>query len=176
MKKYLYVLCLLMAASALFAQAPVEKNQMELNAGVGLSAWGLPVYVGLDYGIHKDITVGGELSFRSYHERFLGVGYRHSIIGVLANGNYHFNTLLNLPENLNLYAGANIGFYIFMSPKLYTGQSSSGLGLGTQAGARYFFNDRFGLNLEFGGGLGVNYGGKFGITYILAPKIGGKKE
>jgi outer membrane immunogenic protein len=40
------------------------------------------------------------------------------------------------------------------------------LGLGIQVGGRYYFNEKFGLNLEFGGGNYVS-GGKFGISLKL---------
>ena len=39
--------------------------------------WGVPVYLGLDYGVHPDITLGGEISFRSYHDRWSGYEYNH---------------------------------------------------------------------------------------------------
>ncbi|WP_366185107.1 hypothetical protein [Flavobacterium ovatum] len=48
--------------------------------------------------------------------------------------------------------------------KIYNGAEN--LGLGLQIGGRYFFTDRFGINLQFGGG-NVTSGGKIGITYKL---------
>ncbi len=37
----------------------------QLNLGVGLSGWGIPVYLGLDFGVSRDVTLGGEISFRA---------------------------------------------------------------------------------------------------------------
>jgi hypothetical protein len=51
------------------------------------------------------------------------------------------------------------------NPSNNFGGESSGIGFDAQVGARYFFNDRFGINLEFGGGTGS--GGNIGITYKL---------
>lgn len=146
------------------AQNPLSKGQKQLNAGLGFSNWGLPVYVGLDFGIHPDISIGGEFVFHSYREKFGDIKYTHNIFGFAFNSNYHFNQILNIPSNWDFYAGLNIGFHIWSSPNDYPGDYASGLGLGAQIGGRYFFNDKFGLNLELGGGNAAT-GGKFGITY-----------
>jgi outer membrane immunogenic protein len=165
--KNLFVTAIFLAlVTVTFAQCPINKGQAQLNAGVGLSSWGIPVYVGLDYGIHKDITIGGEASFRSYNDNWGGNKYRHSVVGISGNGNYHFNSLLGIPTNWDLYAGLNIGFYYWSSPDNYGGTRSSGLGLGAQVGGRYYFSDKVGINLEFGGGNAFS-GGKFGISIKL---------
>lgn len=163
MKKVYLTIILLIATSVIYAQGPIAKGQAQFNAGVGFSSWGVPVYVGFDFGVHKDITIGAEFSFRSYHENYEHYKYNHSVIGILANGNYHFNSLLNIPTNWDFYAGLNLGFYFWNSPHDYPGSNSSGLGLGAQVGGRYYFTDKFGINLEFGGGSAFS-GGKFGIS------------
>jgi hypothetical protein len=149
------------------AQYALPKGKAQFNAGVGLSSWGVPVYAGFDVGVHRDISVGGEFSFRSHYDRYKG-GYRyhHSIMGLAANGNYHFNTLLNMPRDWDFYAGLNLGFYAWKSPDDYPGEGSSGLALGAQVGGRYYFTDRFGLNLEVGTASAFS-SGKFGITVKL---------
>jgi outer membrane immunogenic protein len=166
MRSTILTMILLIAATVIFAQSPIDKGQTQLNAGIGLSSWGIPVYLGLDYGVHKDITIGGEFSYRSYHENWVSNRYNLSIIGISGNGNYHFNSLLNIPTNWDFYAGLNIGYYIWNSPSGYGGSHVSGLGLGGQIGGRYYFTDKFGINLEFGGG-NVFSGGKFGISLKL---------
>lgn len=166
MKKIHLTLILIIYTAVAFAQSPINKGQLQFNAGVGLSSWGIPVYLGIDYGIHKDITIGGEVSFRSYHDNWGGRGYNHSIFGISGNGNYHFNSLLKIPPTWDFYAGLNIGFYIWRSNSEYLGSHSSGLGLGAQVGGRYYFTDRFGINLELGGGNAFS-GGKFGISLKL---------
>ncbi len=61
MKKYeinnslLIITFLLLAANS---QSPLGKGNQQLNAGIGFSGWGIPVYVGLDFGVHQDISLG----------------------------------------------------------------------------------------------------------------------
>tara|TARA_R110002049_G_scaffold289495_3_gene472370 strand:+ start:1594 stop:2043 length:450 start_codon:yes stop_codon:yes gene_type:complete len=148
------------------AQNPISKGQAQFNAGLGFSSWGVPVYLGVDYGVHEDITIGGELSFRSYRDNWKNDRYNHSIIGISGNANYHFNNLLNIPKEWDFYAGLNLGFYIWNSSRNYGGSNTSGLGLGAQLGGRYYFTEKLGVNLELGGG-NVFSSGKVGITVKL---------
>jgi outer membrane immunogenic protein len=166
MKKQLLILSLLLCSSIIFAQSPISKGSTQLNVGVGLSSWGVPFYLGIDHGITQDITLGGELSYRGYRDRYDNVYYDHNVIGISGNGNYHFNRVLQIPKNWDFYAGLNVGFYIWNSPYDYHGSHSSGLGLGGQIGGRYFFSNKVGLNLEFGGGNAFS-GGKLGLTFKL---------
>ncbi|MEX0968611.1 MAG: hypothetical protein WD077_15370 [Bacteroidia bacterium] len=166
-KAYLAIILVIVTTSTIFAQSPLPKGQTQLNLGVGLSSWGIPLYIGLDHAIHKDVTLGGEVSYRSFNERFNDRNrYNHSVIGVSGNVNYHFNSLLNIPSNWDFYAGLNIGFYYWNTRHDYPGHYRSGLGLGAQVGGRYYFTDRFGVNLELGGGNAFS-GGKFGISVKL---------
>ena len=166
MNKIFLVLAMLVAVLAVFAQNPVAIGQTQFNAGVGFSTWGVPVYVGLDYGVGKDVTMGGELSYNSYREDYHDSHYNHSILGISGNANYHFNHVLNIPRNFDFYAGLNLGYYVWTSPNDYPGDHVSGLGLGGQIGGRAYLSENFGLNLEFGGGNAFP-GGKFGISIKL---------
>lgn len=166
MKKQILTFMLIFTTCAIFAQSPLPKGKSQLNAGVGFSTWGVPVYLGFDYGVHPDISLGAELSYRGYNDNWKDNKYRHSVIGFLGNANYHFNTVLNIPSNWDFYAGLNLGFYSWNSPYDYEGNHTSGLGLGAQIGGRYFFSDKVGVNLEFGGGNAFS-GGKFGLTIKL---------
>ncbi len=156
---------ILFALTMLFsnAQSPLAKGKSQINAGVGLSSWGLPIYLGLDYSVHKDITLGAEGSFRSYSEKYKSVIYNHTIIGISGNANYHFNTVLLIPPTWDFYAGVNAGFFIWKSNNFYPGSNTSGLGWGAQVGGRYYINKKVGLNLEVGGGNAFA-GGKFGLS------------
>lgn len=144
------------------AQGSLEKGNFQLNAGLGFSNSGIPIYFGADYGLLDDVTIGGEISYRS--TTYQRVSY--SSLGIITNGNYHFNRLLKLPSEFDVYAGANVGYYHWSNTNsLADPYYSSGLGWGLQTGARYFFNDNFGVNFELGGGNTVS--GKIGITYIF---------
>jgi len=116
--------------------------------------------VGMDFGVHPDVSIGGEICFRSYNDG----NYHNNGLGFLFNGNYHFNTIMNIPSNWDFYAGLNLGFTFWNYDDNYNGSDYSGLGLGAQIGGRYFITKKFGLNLELNGGSATS-GGKFGITY-----------
>lgn len=166
MKKIYLLLVFVAVAAFAYGQSPLPVGKAQLNLGVGLTGWGVPVYAGFDYSVHKDITLGAEFSWRSYRENWKSNYYNHTIMGISGNANYHFNTVLSIPQNWDFYAGINLGFFVWTSPNNYPGNYRSGLGLGGQIGGRYYFTERFGLNLEFGGGNAF-YGGKFGITVKL---------
>ncbi|MBB3187942.1 hypothetical protein FHX64_002140 [Microbacter margulisiae] len=166
MKKSLIFVIFAFVSVISFGQNSLAMGKTQLNFGLGLSDWGVPVYFGFDYAVSSDITLGSELSYRSYHEDVNNTYYDHSIEGVSGNFNYHFNNLLSIPQNWDVYAGLNIGFYIWNSPDTYGGSHSSGLGLGAQIGGRYFISKRVALNLEFGG-ENTFADGKFGLTVQL---------
>lgn len=169
MKKLAFLLSVF-AFGFTYAQAPLEEGSLQLNAGIGTSGWGTPVYVGVDYGLAPNFTLGGEVSYQSYSEN-LGYGgdLKSSILGLQVNGNYHFNEVLNIPSEWDFYAGANLNYYSWSSKyngTTYNNPSANNFGLGLQVGGRYFFNDKFAINLQLGGGNVVS-GAKIGITYKL---------
>jgi outer membrane immunogenic protein len=167
MKKNILLALVGLVSLGAFAQGSLEKDRLQLNAGLGTSGWGVPVYVGLDYGVHRDITIGAELSYRSDSQSYGNNKYKSSAIGIGVNGNYHFNRVLNISSKWDLYAGLGLNYYIWSYDNdLYKADNTSDIGLGGQIGARYFFTDNFGINLELGGGNATN-GGKIGITYKL---------
>lgn len=177
MKKLLLV-ALMLTAITTFSQGNLNKGDLQLNGGIGFSGWGMPVYGGIDYGVGKNFTVGGDLSYRGYSDKGGYYKYSYKVIGIGVNGNYHFNEVLEIPNEWDVYGGATLGYYIWKNSAKYNGPGediyygnnynyagSSGLGLGLQIGGRYFFTNKFGVNLEVGGGS--VFGGKLGITYKL---------
>lgn len=167
MKKLSIILLLfVITVFTVSAQSPLGKGRNQFNAGLGFSGWGVPIYLGFDFGVARDVSLGLEASIRSYKERYDGIHYNSYVLGFSGNANYHFNRILEIPSNWDFYAGLNIGFYGWASPNGYPGPYNSGFGLGAQIGGRYFFSDKFGINLEFGGGNAFSQG-KFGITCIL---------
>ena len=81
------------------------------------------------------------------------------------NRGSQINWILNLEDKWNLYAGLTLGYYLWSDSEM-SGAKSSGIGLDLQIGGRYFFNDKLGINLEFGGGSGVG-AGSIGLTIKL---------
>ena len=162
MKKFLLIIALALVSGLTFSQNPFPQGRNQLNFGVGLSGWGVPLYIGIDHGVGNDFSIGGEFSYRDYRENWKDNYYNHNIMGFSGNVNYHFNRILDTPSNWDFYAGLNLGFYVWNSPNDYDGEKSR-LGLGGQIGGRYYLSNKVGLNLEFGGGNAFS-GGKFGVT------------
>jgi len=172
MKKVSIILVgMFISTSSVIAQGTLGKGEKQMNAGLGISTLGIPVYIGADFGVSENITIGPRISYRKNTEKYFGNTYSQSLTVVSFNGNYHFNQLLKLPEAWNVYAGATLGYYIWSDVKWNNssitgfGGEGSGLGFDAQVGARYFFNENLGINLELGGGTGS--GGIVGITYKL---------
>ncbi len=165
-----YAFSFLVAITATFGQSVLESPV--LNAGIGISGWGVPVYVGVDFPVHEAITVGFHLSYQTDNERFLGEGWKHTIIGISGRSDYHFNDLLDLPEEWDLYAGLSLGYYVWNTKYKgdfdinYGGTGAGGLGFTAQLGGRYFFTEKLAANLELGGGNVIS-GAKIGISILL---------
>jgi outer membrane immunogenic protein len=135
-------------------------DKTQLNAGIGISQFGVPVYLGLDYGIHPDISLGIEGSYRQHTNSI----YQANLIGIGANINYHFNNLLKIRDNhWDVYAGGTLSYWFWNWNNTFPGSNQSGTGFAAQIGGRYFFNPKLALNLEIGGGT-LN-GSKLGITH-----------
>lgn len=160
------LLVLALAFTGLFAQGPIAEGEKQVNFGTGFSTWGIPFYVGMDFGVHPDISVGFNLSYRSFNSTWVSEDYRLSVIGIFGNGNYHFSRILNIPEPWDFYAGLSLGFVSVSTPSDYDGGTASGVGIDGQVGARYYWSDRWAVNLEFGGGNATS-GGRIGLTYKL---------
>lgn len=166
MKKILLSLSFAFFSVFAFSQSPLYVGTSQLNVGFGLSDSGIPVYIGFDHSILRDLTIGAELSYRAYNENWQNHYYNHNIIGISGNLNYHFNSLFGISPRWDLYAGGNVGFYVWTSPDGYSGNRTSGLGLGGQVGGRYYFTNSLAINLEFGGGNAFS-GGKLGLSFRL---------
>ncbi len=163
MKKVLLLMVVIASGLIVNSQATLSPGKYQLNAGFGLSDWGIPLYVSFDCGLENNFTAGGELSFRSYNESINGKSYRDAITGISGNINYHLNEVFNIPENFDVYGGLNLGYYSWSTASGYSGSHSSGLGLGAQLGGRYYWSNNLGVNLELGGG-NVFSSGKIGLT------------
>ena len=141
------------SASSQIGKAPLNKGDKQINFGLGLDTDGLPVYAQLDFAVSPDITVSPMVALTA------GNSYSFTTIGV--HSDYHFNSLLNIPSNWDFYAGANLGFRFYMSSH----SGTSPLSLGLQIGGRYYWNQRWGVNLELGGGAG--FGSRIGVSRKL---------
>lgn len=151
MKKLLLLLTLAFFLTALNAQnggvAPLAKGEKQLNFGTGFTNWGLPVYASVDFAVHKDVTVTPGVNLK-IGDNFSG--------GFLVKGDYHWNYLIGIPSNWDFYAGARVGIDF---------GSELDLDIGIQVGGRWYWSEKWGLNVEIGGGTG------FGTTFGLSMKL-----
>ena len=147
MKKSTLIIGMILLAATMFAQgaAPLSKGGKQLNFGLGFSGHGIPAYVGMDFAVHNDITVGPVLK--------VVIDDDDISFGALGRGDYHFNRIIGIPSNFDFYAGASVGVQF---------GDDVDLDLGLQVGGRWYWSDKWGLNLEFGGGTG--YGTSLGVS------------
>lgn len=144
MKKIILAVALFIGVSSLHAQATKQ-----LNMGVGLNTGGLPIYLGYEIPIASNITISPMVSFNLD-------GFDYLIPAIKAD--YYFDTLLGLPSSFDFYGGANFGYIMGLGAF----SPSSDFDFGLELGGRWFWSDKFGLNLEFSGGN--SFGSKFGLT------------
>lgn len=172
MKNFILLATMMFLTIGVFAQSPLEVDRVQLNVGVGVTGWGVPVYFGLDYGIAKDFTLGGQISFQTDNDPYYydnkNYNYNSKAIGIGGNVNYHFNRVLHIPSKFDFYAGLSLTYFIWNYDDYNDNPhpDNTSLGLGLQVGGRYFFTKKFGVNLEFGGGTATS-GAKIGVTFKI---------
>ncbi|MCB0806126.1 MAG: hypothetical protein KDC05_10040 [Bacteroidales bacterium] len=138
-------------------EAPLRKGEKQLNFGLGFSSHGLPTYFGIDFAVHDDWTLGPVARIIFDDDNDPGPDDDPGVhFGALGRVDYHWNRLLNIPSNWDFYLGANLG--------VISGNNVD-LDLGLQIGGRWYWNNKWGLNLEFGGGTG--YGSSLGVSVKL---------
>lgn len=151
MKKLVLIPVLMLLTLTITAQrgeSALPKGHQQINFGLGFNTTGFPVYVGVDFAVHNNVTIGPLLKMRfedNYTNFFL-----------LGKVDYHWNSLMGIPSNFDFYTGGNIG------ARFHDGTH---LSLGLQIGGRWYWSDRMGLNLELGGGAG------FGVLFGLSVRL-----
>ena len=151
MKKTIIIVALFAITLTSIAQlngtAPLGKGDKQVNFGLGLSNHGLPLYVSMDFAVHKDVTLTPVLDVQ------LG---ENTYFGAMFKADYHWNYLMGITSNWDFYAGAHLGFDVGndFSPSL-----------GIQVGGRWYWSKKWGLNLEIGGGTG--YATTLGVSCKL---------
>ncbi|HVO75124.1 MAG TPA: hypothetical protein VMT35_13935 [Ignavibacteriaceae bacterium] len=155
-------------SNSLHAQGAYQKNMEILNAGLGTGLYGIygssdfpPISVGLQYGVHEKISVGGLLGYSSSSYGYLGLNWSYSYFFIGARGEYHLvYPQVDIPKNLDLYGGLTLGFNIVTvsepSQRVqgYSAQGSYAL-FGAHIGGRYYFSETIGAFMELGFGVGV---------------------
>lgn len=169
MKKLLVLIVGLLIANLAVGQR-LDEGETQINAGVGFntSGWGIPVYAGVDFGILPNITVGGILSYTSKSYTYEEYKNNGTWIGLGARGDFHFNSLFEIPDDWDLYGGLTLSYNHFSYDHSwkanYSNYNDSGIGLSIQVGGRYYFSEQWAINLELGGSS-VASGGKLGVSF-----------
>jgi len=152
MKNITLIIIALTISTAMLAQkdgvAPLAKGQKQLNFGTGFSNNGIPIYVSMDFALHKDVTLSPEVHVK-FDDKVKG--------GILLKADYHWNYLIGIPNNWDFYSGARLGFDF--------GDNDFFPDFGIQVGGRWYWSSKWGMNLEIAGGTG------FGTTFGLSMKL-----
>lgn len=175
------------AASAQTTGFAPGKGYKQINFGIELQGYGIPVYAGMDFGVGEFITIGPRIIFETQGETISDtystwggdkiereIKTRNTVAIPGFRGDYHFSGhIKGLPEELDIYGGLTLGFVIVRSSIQTTlngelqedaspKSSNSSPKLWGQLGARYFFAENWGVQLEF-----ASYGtdGAVGMTY-----------
>ncbi|MGQ7944533.1 outer membrane beta-barrel protein [Flavobacterium sp. WC2509] len=142
----LLVFALSFSFVSVFAQA-----RKELNFGL----------VGINYEIpvHRDITIAP------------GVGTNFDLdwLNVGVKANYYFDNLFGISNAAwDVYGGANVGYAFDMRDDHdNNGHDESDVDFGLQAGARWFWNDKWGVYAEIAGGSVSGLSPAIGLTVKL---------
>ncbi len=164
-RQTLLLLLLLCFFSGAKSQDGLLSHPRQVNGGLAIGK-GLPVYLGFDQFVHKDITAGISLAYTKYEMLEYGAEYHQSAASISINGNYHFNRALEMASVWDLFVGLNAGMLHLSSPHDLGKNEIRGPGIGIQFGGRYFVTHHLAVNVEAGGGY-LATGIRFGITYRL---------
>lgn len=134
-------LLLILAIMLFTADSAFSQATRQLNFG----------FVGVSY----DIPVAKNIAIAPFAAT--NWDFNHLTIG--AKGNYWFDSLMGLSDPWDVYAGANLGYGIDIGSN-----NDSKFAFGLQAGGRWFWNEKWGLYLEIGGG---SIGGTGGLGFTM---------
>ncbi len=136
---------LLLLVAGLFSFNSVfSQAQKYLNFG-GL---GTGLYASMEFPVSNAITIAPQFT----------TDYNFGKFVISGKGNYYFDDIFGVGSAWDVYAGANVGWRIDKD-------NDSGASWGIQIGGRWFWNEKWGINGEFGGGSGVL--GGVGVTMKL---------
>lgn len=135
MKKIILVLAFVGVASFSFGQAASQ-----LNFG----------FVGVSY----EIPIATDISIAPA----VGTSWDFNYLSLGVKANYYFDNLIGMTDPWDFYAGLNAGFGLGLN------NNGNDFGFGAQVGGRWFWNDKWGVFLEAGGG---NLGGSGGVGLTL---------
>jgi hypothetical protein len=111
-------------------------------------------------GVGFDIPVAPAIAITPY----AGTDFNLEFLNLGVKANYYFDEIFGLPEAFDVYGGANAGFAMWIGNG---SESTSGIDIGLQIGGRWFWNEKWGLYLELGGGHHTGGTAGLGLTMRL---------
>ena len=140
MQRYI-IFTLFILSNSICAQSYNCKGDQKFNLGYDFYRYGSGIKATYDYGLGELFSVGAGVSY------FLNNDENDYFI--YGRANFHFADLLDLPRQLDIYPGVEIGYL-----------SNNNIGISGYVGLRYFFSKRFGAFAEIGSsgaiGLSIN--------------------
>ncbi len=155
------------------AQNTFNKGDKVVNAGVGIGSNFYtgsyytsripPLSASFEVGVKDNLFdeksslgVGGYAGFSGAKWEYYDWGYKYTNIVLGARGSFHYQ----LVDKLDTYTGLLLGFNIMSAKEFGTASggidyaaSSSGVAWSWYLGARYYFNEKFGVMGELGYGI-----------------------
>ncbi len=145
---FIFAVAMMFNSGDLSAQS-FNKGDINVGAGIGLGSrfgGGLPIAIHGEYGITDAISGGVYAAFVSHSY------WTYTVIGV--RGAYHFNELLDLSDELDVYGGLTILNTSVKADGIgRLGGVGSGLDFGIYIGGRYYFTDNIAAYAELGNGV-----------------------
>lgn len=141
MKNLSMAIFLFLFAICTQAQSYKGKGDNKINVGYELYGIGNGIKATYDFGLSELFSIGAGASFylNNNEEDYF----------IYARTNFHLGDLLDLPSQLDIYPGVELGYL-----------SSKNIGISGYAGIRYFFTKKIGIFAEIGNngtiGLSVN--------------------
>jgi hypothetical protein len=149
MKKMLLIIAMVLTAGFTMAQTKTQPSNVLKQVNFG------PVYAGVDFALQENITAGPMLNYDwSYYDSDYGA-FR-AAFNISGKADYHLGSLLNLSDEWDLYGGVRFGVGFASHTKFLAG---------IEIGGRWFWNKKWGLNIE--SVYGNYWGGNIGVTMRL---------
>ena len=139
----LFIILTLVGVSMIATKTITAQAQRQLNFGL--------IGVNFEIPIAKNISIAPAAG--------TDFNLNHLSLGVKAN--YYFDELFGLNSSWDVYGGANVGFGIALNKD---NGNVNDLDLGLQVGGRWFWNEKWGVFVEVGGGKLHGAGGGIGLT------------
>lgn len=140
--KKVFAIIVFSAVFTLTAENSYAQAASQLNFG----------FVGISY----EIPVATDISIAPA----AGTNFDFTYLSLGVKANYYFDNLIGMTEPWDFYAGLNAGYALGID------NNANDFGFGAQVGGRWFWNDKWGIFLEAGGG-NVGATGGLGLTLKL---------